>query len=306
MDAILDILQRCSEVPSIENIDPQTFRRKFYNQQPAVLKKAVENWRPCKFWTPHYLKHAFQEAFDCLEVLEALDNEQFIDNVDFAKRRKIPAETFINHIFKNEELFISDETAENPKKDFSFPDRKRLYLRTKSMPDVLYRDIATPDQIKSLKSKIYFATDQQADSADRFDSKVFRQDTMQLWVGTRGNVTPLHYDRNHGLLTQILGEKQIVLFSHEHTSSLYPFPSYSEKSHLSRINFRNVKNVAELLASYPKFCRAEPYSCVISTGDILYIPPFWWHDVTSRDNCISVTLPWDMDPSDEIPPCMLR
>lgn len=294
------ILERCFEVASIENIDPQTFRRKFYNQQPVVLKKSVENWRPCKLWTPDYLKVALQEAFDCLDVLEALDNEQFVDNVDFTSRRKISPETFINH------MFISDKTAENQKKDFGFHDKKRLYLRTMSMPDVLYRDIATPDQIESLKSKIYFATDQQAESVDRFASKVFRQDTMQLWVGTRGNVTPLHYDRNHGLLAQILGEKQIVLFSHEHTSCLYPYPSYSEKSHLSRINFRNVKDEGELLASYPKFCRAEPYSCVISSGDILYIPPFWWHDVTSRDNCISVTLPWDMDPSDEIPPCMLR
>lgn len=305
MDTVLKGFSRF-EVLSIENIDPQTFRRTFYNQQPVVLKNAVQEWRPCNLWTPDYLKASLQEAFDCLEVLEALDNEQFIDNVDFTSRRKMSPETFVDHVFKNEEVLISDETAGNQRKDVGFRDKKRLYLRTMSMPEVLYRDIATSDQIKSLKSKIYFATDQQAESADRFASKVFRQDTMQLWVGTRGNVTPLHYDRNHGLLAQILGEKQIVLFSHEYTSSLYPFPSYSEKSHLSRINFRNVKDKTELLASYPKFCRAEPYCCVISPGDILYTPPFWWHDVTSRDDCISVTLPWDMDASDEIPPCMLR
>ena len=291
---------------SEENIDSQTFRRKFYNQQPVVLNKSVENWRPCKLWTPEYLKVTFSEAFESLEVLEALDNEQFVDNVDFASKRNISPETFVDYVFKEEEVFASEEMAENHKIYSGHQSKKRLYLRTMSMPDVLYRDIAIPDQIKSLKSKIYHTKDQEADSFDKFASNVFRQDTMQLWVGTRGNVTPLHYDRNHGLLVQILGEKQVVLFSHENSSSLYPFPSYSEKSHLSRINFRKMKDEDELLASFPKFCRAEPYSCVIRKGDILYIPPFWWHDVTSRDNCISVTLPWDMEPSDEIPPCMLR
>ena len=293
------VLQRCAEIPSIENIDPQTFRRKFYNQQPVVLKKCVENWKPCKLWTPDYVKVALQEAFDSLEVLEALDDEQFIDNVDFTVRRNILPGTFIDQVFKEEGDVISDEADENKGANAG---KKRLYLRTMTMPDVLYKDIATPDQIESLKCKIY----QKADSVDKFARKVFKQETMQLWIGTKGNITPLHFDRNHGLLVQIMGDKQVVLFSHEHTSSLYPFPSYSEKSHLSRINFRNMKDESELLDSYPKFCRAEPYSCVIYPGDILYIPPFWWHDVTSRDNCISVTLPWDLDPSDEIPPCMLR
>ena len=300
------ILQRCLEVASEGNIDSQTFRRKFYNKQPVVLKKAVENWRPCKIWTPDYLKVALQGGFKCLEVLEALDNEQFVDNVDFARKRNIPPEAFVDYVFKEEEVFASDEMTKNIESKYCGDNsKKRLYLRTMSMPDVLYRDIAIPDQIKSLKSKIYHTKHQEAVSVDKFAEKVFRQDTMQLWVGTKGNVTPLHYDRNHGLLVQILGKKQVVLFSHEHTSSLYPFPSYSDKSHLSRINFRKMKD-DELLASFPKLGRAEPFSCVINTGDILYIPPFWWHDVTSLDNCISVTLPWDMEPSDEIPPCMLR
>lgn len=300
------ILQRSIPVPALENNESQTFRRKFYNQQPVILKKAVENWRPCKFWSPEYLKNALEKAFDCLEVLEALDNQHFIDNSNFSTRRKILPGKFIDHVFNNQEVLLSDQETEKAKKEPCLDDKKRLYLRTLSMPDPLYNDTATVEQIQSLKNKIYVTEDQQTDSFDEFTRKVFRQDTMQLWIGTRGNITPLHYDRNHGLLVQILGDKSVILFSHEHTSCLYPFPSYSPKSHLSRINFRNVKDEAELLDSFPKFSRAEPYSCVIRPGDILYTPPFWWHDVTSKDNCVSVTLPWDLDLNDEIPPCMLR
>ena len=300
------ILLRSTQVPVLENIESRVFHRKFYNQNPVVLKKAVENWRPCTVWSPDYLKASLEEAFDCLQVLETKDNTHFIDNSDFANKRSILPCDFIDHVFSNKEVFLSDDKTEKNRKDYCLRDKKRLYLRTMSMPNALYRDIATADQVQSLKRKIFFTKDRQIESNNDFISKVFRQDTMQLWVGTSGNITPLHYDRNHGLLVQILGDKRVLLFSHEHTSALYPFPSYSPKSHLSRINFRNVKDEAEILASFPKFFRAQPYSCVISQGDVLYTPPFWWHDVTSCDNCVSVTLPWDLDPSDEIPPCMLR
>lgn len=300
------ILKKSIQVPVLDDIESRAFRRKFYNQQPVVLKNAVKNWRPCNFWSPAYLKTALEQAFDWLQVLEASDNKHFVDNSDFTTRRAILPGEFIYHVFSNQEVSVSDEETEKTKKEQCFRDKKRLYLRTLSMPDALYPDIAAADQIQSLRSKIYFTRDPQTDSVDEFASKVFRQDTMQLWVGTSGNITPLHYDRNHGLLAQILGDKSVILFSHEQTSSLYPFPSYSLKSHLSRINFRNMKDEAELLDSFPKFSRAQPYSCVISPGDILYTPPFWWHDVTSRENCVSVTLPWDLDPTDEIPPCMLR
>ena len=300
------ILKKSIQVPALDDIESRAFRRKFYNQQPVVLKNAVTNWRPCKFWSPAYLKAALEQAFDWLQVLEANDNKHFVDNSDFTTRRAILPGNFIDHVFSNQELSVSDEETEKTKKEQCFRDKKRLYLRTSSMPDALYADIATADQIQSLRSKIFFTRDPQTDSVDEFASKVFRHDTMQLWVGTSGNITPLHYDRNHGLLAQILGDKSVILFSHEQTSSLYPFPSYSPKSHLSRINFRNMKDEAELLDSFPKFSRAQPCCCVISPGDILYTPPFWWHDVTSQDNCVSVTLPWDLDPTDEIPPCMLR
>lgn len=248
------------------------------------------------------------QALDCLQVLEANDNKHFIDNSDFTSRKAISPSNFIDHVFKTEEEFLSlsYEATERTSKGSSYRDKKRLYLRTLSMPDALFKDIATTNQIKSLRDKIFFTGSRQTDSIDEFANKVFRRDTMQLWVGTRGNITPLHYDRNHGLLVQILGEKSVILFSHEDSRALYPFPSHSPKSHLSRINFRKVEDEAELLHFFPKFSRAQPYSCVISPGDILYIPPFWWHDVTSQDDCVSVTLPWDLNATDEIPPCVLR
>ncbi|XP_077978853.1 uncharacterized protein LOC144434274 [Glandiceps talaboti] len=131
-----------------------------------------------------------------------------------------------------------------------------------------------------------------------------KQSTMQLWIGTEGNVTPLHYDRNHGLLAEIVGRKELILFSPEDTSHLYPYPSYSERAHTSRVNLRDLKH-EDYGDRFPRLCDAQRYHCILQPGELLYIPPFWWHDVTSLDDCVSITLPWDLDISDPIPAAML-
>ncbi|XP_033109154.1 uncharacterized protein LOC117110513 [Anneissia japonica] len=131
--------------------------------------------------------------------------------------------------------------------------------------------------------------------------KVFKPETMQLWVGTMGNVTPLHFDRNHGLLVQFIGCKELILFSHTDTSFLYPYPSHTSRSHTSKVNLRDLDTCLE---RFPRLWHAQRYTCVLHPGEILYTPPFWWHDVTSLDGCVSVTLPWDIT-LDEVPLNML-
>ena len=302
------ISRKCVNVPALDNMEPELFGRKYYNKSPVVLKKCAESWKPCNLWTPDYLKGALEEAFQDLEVLESLDNKHFIDNSNFTTRRKMSPRTFIDYVF-HERDFSPCVDCENGRSHLSCScdDRKKLiYLRTNSMPITLHKDISMHPQIGTLQNKVYSTRGLQVGSVDEFSRIVFRQATMQLWIGTKGNVTPLHYDRNHGLLLQVTGDKRVILFSHEDTSSLYPYPSHYPNSHVSRVKFRDVKNEAELEDRFPKFYRAQPYSCVISRGDILYTPPFWWHDVTSLDNCVSVTLPWDLNSADEIPSCMLR
>ncbi|XP_019636216.1 PREDICTED: uncharacterized protein LOC109478839 [Branchiostoma belcheri] len=134
--------------------------------------------------------------------------------------------------------------------------------------------------------------------------RIFNQNTMQLWLGSAGNVTPLHYDRNHGLLSQIVGCKELILFSHEDTNNLYPYSSLSDRSHTSRINLRTTDQ--EEIERFPRVAEALRYHCVLRPGELLYIPPFWWHDVTSLDPCVSVTLPWDLEAHEDIPACMWR
>ena len=296
MDALLE---KSVQVTEWENMKAEMFKRCFQNQLPVVLKGAVLDWKACTLWRADYLKSALKSSFKYTPVLFSVDNQHFIDHEDLTTKKNMEPEELVDYVFQHEkgEVF---PTAEE--KDVSH--KQKVYLRTSTMPDSLYKDIFTPDQVQSLADKIFLSSSEsEFSSIEAFSLKVFKQKTMQLWVGTRGNITQLHYDRNHGLLAQIMGRKQLLLFSHEDTGSLYPFPSHTSKAHVSKVNLRQL---ADSIDRFPKFSRAQVYHCVIDRGDLLYIPPFWWHDVTSLDNCVSVTLPWDISANEEIPPCMLR
>ncbi len=113
------------------------------------------------------------------------------------------------------------------------------------------------------------------------------------------------------MLAQVQGRKKLIIFPPEHTSNLYPFPSFSSQSHASRINVQAIySDDPELREAerrrFPKALNAERYECVLEKGEILYMPPGWWHDVESLDDAISVTIPWDMEPGDCVPPNMFN
>ncbi|KAJ1641534.1 hypothetical protein T492DRAFT_920317 [Pavlovales sp. CCMP2436] len=51
---------------------------------------------------------------------------------------------------------------------------------------------------------------------------------------------------------------------------------------------------------YPAVSLAKgAHSCVLEAGDILYIPPGWWHHVEALDASISVLLPFNMSTSEQ-------
>jgi len=110
-----------------------------------------------------------------------------------------------------------------------------------------------------------------------------------IWVGQKGNFTRLHYDIFHGLLAQLTGRKRVVLFPPNESSNLYCDPLFSWRqrppSKLPTDCLRTDKHL------FPKFQNVRRYyETVIGPGDVLYIPPLWWHEVESLDISVSIPL----------------
>ncbi|MFE7798904.1 cupin-like domain-containing protein [Nocardia sp. NPDC057440] len=104
-----------------------------------------------------------------------------------------------------------------------------------------------------------------------------------VWIGQQGNLTPLHNDPWHGLLIQLHGRKRVRLFPPNEYRNVYgkvPFKASDPYTGLPD-EFEPDRN------SFEKLQHASYYDVVLETGDILYIPMFWWHQVESVDPAIS-------------------
>ena len=97
--------------------------------------------------------------------------------------------------------------------------------------------------------------------------------------------TLLHFDEVHNIFVQIRGKKRLILFPPKDYLSLYPkLEGDSTLLRWSKVDPENSK-----YESFPNFPWQEKIEIILEAGEILYIPPFWWHHVTALNENISLT-----------------
>lgn len=107
-----------------------------------------------------------------------------------------------------------------------------------------------------------------------------------LWIAHQGHYEFCHFDPSEGMLMMIRGRKRVKLYSSSDLSKLYPNPLGSKgKTIQSRVNCEQPD-----VSKYPDFEQAQRYECVLEQGDMLFIPAFWWHQVTSETEAVSVNV----------------
>ena len=123
-----------------------------------------------------------------------------------------------------------------------------------------------------------------------------------MWLGRRGASAPCHYDGYHNAFSQLHGRKRFVLLPPSATALLRPFP-FLHPSHAQCQAELPVLDPAELAAagaleadrymlaiivtpvtslrpSHP----AGALEAVLQPGDVLYLPPLWFHETEVRDD----------------------
>ncbi len=104
-----------------------------------------------------------------------------------------------------------------------------------------------------------------------------------LWIGPGGTVTGLHYDHPDNVVGQIVGSKRFTFFHPDDSPYLYPSQKYDMGSTIAQVDALSPDT-----AKYPRFSNARPYSVVMNSGDIMYTPSGWWHQVESLEPSITV------------------
>jgi hypothetical protein len=103
-----------------------------------------------------------------------------------------------------------------------------------------------------------------------------------VWMGPIGSKTILHSDLDDNLIAQVVGRKHFLLYSPESTSRI---PHYQEES-------GSYTSIAAWLGPNRPRPSGADYSFVLEAGQLLYLPPYWWHEVTSTELAISVNHFW--------------
>lgn len=110
--------------------------------------------------------------------------------------------------------------------------------------------------------------------------------SLNAWFGPAGTVTPLHHDPHHNILSQVVGKKYVRLYSASLSEELYPHGE-SMLSNSSQVDLDNMDT-----KEFPKILDLEFVDCILEEGEMLYIPPKWWHYVRSLTTSFSVSFWW--------------
>ncbi|XP_021894077.1 lysine-specific demethylase JMJ30 [Carica papaya] len=109
---------------------------------------------------------------------------------------------------------------------------------------------------------------------------------LNAWFGPAGTVTPLHHDPHHNILAQVVGKKYVRLYPASLSEELYPY-SETMLCNSSQVDLDNINE-----KEFPKAVELEFVDCILEEGEMLYIPPKWWHYVRSLTTSFSVSFWW--------------
>ncbi|MEH2366781.1 cupin-like domain-containing protein [Nostoc sp.] len=130
-----------------------------------------------------------------------------------------------------------------------------------------------PQLLDDYKEPIYFPNWLQR--LPRKLLKKYELENPELFIGHKDTSIGLHKDPNNGSawLGMIRGRKQIVLFT----------PDQEELLYSGKVNVFNPN-----LEKFPLYAKTNSIEVILEAGEILYIPPNWWHHVRNLENTIAV------------------
>ena len=145
--------------------------------------------------------------------------------------------------------------------------------------------------------------DSMAEGLSQLTDRRAEQKASGIWIGSKGVTTPLHHDAWTGLLFQLTGSKRVLMFPPEDRTNLYFTSPFAATDRWSNLPGRSDDADPE---EYPRFARASRHEGRLDAGDVLFIPPFWAHEVEALEANISIPFRFGTRPVDHLNPGFLR
>ena len=112
----------------------------------------------------------------------------------------------------------------------------------------------------------------------------FKYNESYMWIGAKNSFTGMHNDDEHSILTQLSGDKDVVMFPPENAPYVYINDVYDSGTKCCSADPLE-KNA---LTKHPLLRKATPWRCTIRKGEQLLIPRFWWHRIGCITESVSI------------------
>jgi hypothetical protein len=220
------------------------------HQRPVIITNSTADWQTNR-WTKSYLSLKLRDRRVCVNrSVNGIFDYNISSGSYCVSSMELPVSSALDAIFSKDNH------------DYYYIQQESI---TESFPELL-ADIRRPQLLSSSKTI----------------------SASNLWLGSRGCKSPLHYDTFENFLTQVKGLKRVILFPPSESPNLYPALD-SRLPHCSRVNV-----FAPDSSEFPLYAAAEQsrLETLLAIGETLYIPALWWHAVESLEMSISVNFWW--------------
>ena len=100
-----------------------------------------------------------------------------------------------------------------------------------------------------------------------------------VWLQTQGATSHAHYDPLHNLFTQVAGRKRIWLWPPDAHVQMRLFPSLHSSDRQSQL-------------AVPHSEVTPAFDTILNPGDLLYLPPYWFHQLQVVDEMSVSVAQW--------------
>jgi hypothetical protein len=221
--------------------------RYVHHERPVVVRGAVNDWLPMYKWTLEYLKSTYGERRVKIGVSKSGDYKAYAERLNTGVEPEVTFAKAIDDIFTPIDADLKCRIHQE-----SLDTWGALHEESPPIRYVLRKVIA-----------------------------------KNIWMGSTGNVTKMHYDTEDNINVQVRGRKEIILFPSAQLDELYPRSVWDYMSNFSRVEIATPD-----LSRYPRFSRATPLRAVLEPGDFIYIPIYWWHQFHTLEASLNVNFWW--------------
>lgn len=233
-------------------------------KEPVVIKNSVASrWRAARRWKPAYL----QSKIGTISGVYENDNRWFGPYYDTRK----PLSSFSHRV--NRYSTDGVMTARDFFTRIQHPKVGRFHYFTGDIDQLgpwAMEDIHPVDELLSPNP---------------------RRSSINVWMGQPHVIAHCHYDGYHNFYTQLYGTKKFTMFRPTSWPGLYPYPFLHPSHAQAQVNLSDPGDIK----MFPLTRRLEAYQVILRPGDLLYMPPLWFHHVESLSVSISVNVWTDSD-----------